>query len=232
MIHDEENGGDLHRPYLGPPDNPCWVSEDFIGLLDGDGFFVEPVPQGGISHSASVPWQIAYILAPVFGWVQRDDQDRWVRVVRSLYVDIPRKNGKSTLCGGIGLYLMGADSEPGAQVLAAATTAEQASYVFGPIKQLVASSPALKKHMRPLARRILHQDTGSHFTVVSSVAEALHGANVHGAIIDELHVHRNGDLVETIETGTGSRRQPLVAIIITADDGRSDTIYARKRQRI
>src|SRR5690242_7629098 len=43
------------------------------------------------------PWQVAYILAPVFGWVRRDDDaDRWVRVIREFYGDVPRKNGKST----------------------------------------------------------------------------------------------------------------------------------------
>jgi phage terminase large subunit-like protein len=82
------------------------------------------------------------------------------------------------------------------------------------------------------SRRILHKATNSYFEVISSVADAQHGANLHGAIVDELHVHPTPDLVEALETGTGSRSQPLVVIITTADDGRLDTIYARKRERI
>lgn len=178
------------------------------------------------------PWQVAYLIAPVFGWVRKNDDGRWVRVVREAYVDVPRKNGKSTLCGGIGLYLTAADGEAGAEVLAAATTERQAGYVFEPVRQLARSSPALTPHVKALSKRIVHPATGSYFTVVSSVAEALHGANVHGAIVDELHVHSTGELVETIETGTGSREQPLVVIITTADDGQTDTIYARKRSRV
>jgi phage terminase large subunit-like protein len=178
------------------------------------------------------PWQVAYVLAPVFGWVRRDEDGRLVRIVRSLYVDVPRKNGKSTLSGGIAVYLTAADGEHGAQVLAAATTQQQAGYVFDPVRHLCQNSPALKSHIKAFSKRIVHPASGSYFAVVSSVAEALHGANVHGAIIDELHVHANGELVETIETGTGSRRQPLVAIITTADDGRQGTIYARKRERV
>lgn len=178
------------------------------------------------------PWQVAYIIAPVFGWVRKNEAGRFVRIIRTLYVDVPRKNGKSTMCGGLAIYLTAADGEAGAQVLAAATTSQQASYVFAPIKQLATVAPALRGHVRALQSRIIHQRTNSYFGVVSSVAEALHGANVHGAVIDELHVHKTPDLVEAIETGTGSRSQPLVAKITTADDGRPNTIYARNRHYV
>jgi phage terminase large subunit-like protein len=179
------------------------------------------------------PWQIAYVIAPVFGWVRWDDEsESWVRVVNELYVDIPRKNGKSTMCGGLALYLTAADGEQGAQVLAAASTRDQASYVFAPVKGLAEHSPDLKPYLKTSMRRIVHKASGSYFEVVASVAEALHGANVHGAVVDELHIHKTPDLVEAIETGTGSRTQPLVAYITTADDGQQATIYARKRNRI
>ncbi|MGW4250593.1 terminase large subunit [Streptomyces californicus] len=179
------------------------------------------------------PWQVAYILAPVFGWVRWDDEaDGYVRIVRKLYVDVPRRNGKTTLSGGIAVYLMAADGEPGAQVYAAATSEKQARFTFDPIRQIAERAPALKGHVKPFTKKITHPASGSYFTVVSSVAEAMHGANVHGGIIDELHVHKSPDLVETIETGTGSRRQPLVATITTADDGKQESIYDRKRQYI
>ncbi len=179
------------------------------------------------------PWQVAYILAPVFGWVRWDDEaGGYVRIVRKLYVDVPRRNGKTTLSGGIAVYLMAADGEPGAQVYAAATSEKQARFTFDPIRQIAERAPALKGNVRAFTKKITHPASGSYFTVVSSVAEAMHGANVHGGIIDELHVHKSPDLVETIETGTGSRRQPLVATITTADDGKQESIYDRKRQYV
>jgi phage terminase large subunit-like protein len=178
------------------------------------------------------PWQVAYIIAPVFGWVRQNSAGRWVRIIRSLYVDVPRKAGKSTMCGAFAIYLTAADGEAGAQVLAAATTTAQASYVFNPVKQLATVAPALRGHVKAYQHRIVHPRTNSYFGVVSSVAEALHGANVHGAVIDELHVHKNADLVEAIETGTGSRSQPLVIKITTADDGKPNSIYARNRRYV
>jgi phage terminase large subunit-like protein len=190
--------------------------------------------QGDLAGQPLVPdpWQVAYIIAPTFGWVRQNSLGRYVRIIRSLYVDVPRKAGKSTMCGALAIYLTAADGEAGAQVLAAATTSRQASYVFAPIKQLATVAPALRGHVKPYQNRIVHPRSNSYFGVVSSVAEALHGANVHGAIIDELHVHKTPDLVEAIETGTGSRSQPLVITITTADDGRPQTIYARKRRYI
>jgi phage terminase large subunit-like protein len=179
------------------------------------------------------PWQVAYIIAPVFGWLELDeDEDVWVRVFRRVFVEVPRKNGKSTLLGGIGLYLTGADGEEGAEVIVAATTRDQASFVFAPIQTLVKNSPALQDRFRNVGSKIIHDRSGSYITAISSIADAQMGANVHGGIIDELHVHKNGKMVETIETGTGSRLQPLTVIITTADDATIDSIYDQRRTKI
>lgn len=179
------------------------------------------------------PWQVAYILAPIFGWVHWDDDaGMYVRIIREVYVDVPRKNGKTTLAGGIALYMMAADGEPGAQVITAAVTKEQAGLLFKPVKAIVEKSPALKRVMQPLAGVILHPKTDSYFKPVSSLAGAQHGLNLHAGIVDELHEHKSPELVETIESGTGSRRQPLIFIITTADAGKKESVYGRKRERI
>lgn len=179
------------------------------------------------------PWQVAYVLAPVFGWVAPDpDTGEYVRIVNSLYVDVPRKNGKSTLSGGIAIYMTAADQEQGAQVIAAASTRDQARFVFDPVRSLVEKSPDLRGRLIPRAGKILHPKSGSYFQVISSVADAQHGANIHSAVVDELHIHKSGDLLEALETGTGSRRQPLIVIITTADEGKPGTVYARKRKTI
>ncbi|MFF2651480.1 terminase large subunit [Streptomyces sp. NPDC058045] len=179
------------------------------------------------------PWQVAYIVGPIFGWVHWDDDaDMYVRIIREAYVDVPRKNGKTTLAGGIALYMMAADGEPGAQVITAAVTKEQAGLLFKPVRAIVEKSPALNRVMQPFASVILHPKTDSYFKPVSSLAGAQHGLNLHAGIVDELHEHKSPELVETIESGTGSRRQPLIFIITTADAGKKESVYGRKRERI
>jgi phage terminase large subunit-like protein len=51
---------------------------------------------------------------------------------------------------------------------------------------------------------------------LSSDSSTMDGLNVHGAIIDELHAHKNRMVVDVLETATGARRQPLLFEITTA----------------
>lgn len=176
-------------------------------------------------------WQVAYILAPVFGWVRPDaEAGGLVRVIRTAHVDEPRKNGKTTIAGGLGMYLTAADGEPGAQVLAVAASKDQAGFCFNPVKAIAEKSPDLAPYVRPLATKIVHPASGSYFQVVASVGDLLHGANVHGAVVDELHIHKTRAVVDAVETGTGARSQPLIVFITTADEGKPGTIYAEKRE--
>lgn len=179
------------------------------------------------------PWQVAYILAPIFGWkIWDDDAEAYVRIITKALVDVPRKNGKTTIAGGIGIYMTAADQEPGAQVLACATTKDQAGFCFAPIRTLARSAPGLKGHVQAYQGVINHAATGSYFKPIANVGDAQHGANVHCAIIDELHLHKEPDLIEAMETGTGSRTQPLILFITTADTSRRDTPYNTKRTKV
>lgn len=178
-------------------------------------------------------WQVAYITAPVFGWLAPGDDGALVRIIRNVYVDLPRKAGKTTLLAGLLLYLAFADGEAGAQVLTVAGSEKQARKCFDPAAHLARSSPALKAGgVRALRSRIVQQRTDSYLEVAASIGDLLHGANVHAAGVDELHVHKSPDVLDAIESGTGARAQPLVIIITTADDGRPDTVYAHKRDDI
>lgn len=179
------------------------------------------------------PWQTAYVLAPVFGWVRWDEDTKdYVRVVSTLYVEVPRKNGKTTLSGGFAMYMTAADGEYGAEVYAVAAAKEQARKTFDPIKTIAQKSPDLSPYVKCLADKIVHHSSGSFFQVVSSAADLLHGSNPHCAVIDELHVHKSGDVLEAIDTGTGARTQPLVVIITTAGSAKKDTAYDAKRHYV
>lgn len=143
---------------------------------------------------------------------------------------IPAHN--TTLASGTAIYLTGADGEPGAQVVCAATNKDQAKFAFDPMKQIVRQSPALAKHFQAYQSKIIHKVSGSYFQPVANVGDAQHGADLHGGVIDEVHLHKDMDLIEAIETGTGSRIQPLILFITTADAGRRHTPYDEKRTRI
>lgn len=176
------------------------------------------------------PWQVVWVLAPIFGWVFHDAEiDRVVRVIRAAWVEVPRKNGKSTLSSGVSGVLLLADGEAGAEVYNAAGSTLQASRVFDDAKRMLMTSPAARRRVEPLKEVVRVPGTGGILRVLSRVAETAHGLNVSGAIIDEVHVLRlHRSLVEAIETGTGARDQPLILFITTADEAEQGTIYDEK----
>jgi phage terminase large subunit-like protein len=171
-------------------------------------------------------WQIVWLLAPVFGWKYADG----LRIVREIWDEIGRKNGKSAIGSRVGLVLAAADGEYGGEVYSAATSTEQAKQVFNESRMVAERSAALKRRADILTAVIRFPRTGSIFRVLSRIADAAHGLNVHGAVVDEVHLHKSKDLIEAIETGTGARRQPLILYITTAGDDDETTIYAEKHR--
>lgn len=172
-------------------------------------------------------WQIVYVAAPVMGWRRADGS----RLYRTLFLEVPRKNGKTTLSAALALYCLTADREQGAEVYAAAAARLQARLCFDPAKTMAAAAPALNKRIRPLLNVLEYAATNSFFRVLAGeqAAGLQHGLNVHCAVIDELHVHKNRDLLDVLETGTGSRTNPLIIIITTAGVDDPASIYTEKR---
>lgn len=169
------------------------------------------------------PWQ-AFIVQSVFGWVTAEGRRRF----RVALLEIARKNAKSTMGSGIGLYLLLADDEAGAEVYAAATAREQARIVFDGSVEMLRAAPGLARHARILAHSIVVPATRSKFRPLSSDSNKLDGLNVHGAIVDELHAHPNSDLWDVLETATPARRQPLLLGITTAGEERASFAGAQR----
>lgn len=180
-------------------------------------------------------WQIIWIIAPVFGWRYATDHPdaelAGTRVIRTVFVEIPRKNGKSTLVSALLLILLCADGEAAPEVYTAASDREQAKIVLNGAKTMALASPTLRKRIGAdniQAKLVRYPRNGGIMRALSRVAEAAHGLNVSGAAIDELHVHKKRDLADAIMSGTGARQQPLIFIVTTADDGDDHTIYAEQ----
>lgn len=157
------------------------------------------------------PWQQA-ILWILFGWYRKDGTRRF----RACHLDVARKNGKSTVAAGVGLYLMVADGEPGAEVYSAATKREQARITHSEAQRMVKASPTLRKRIVSVRDNLHIRDTATKFEPLGRDSDTMDGLNVHAAIVDELHAHRNNEVWSVLETATGSRRQPLMFGITTA----------------
>jgi phage terminase large subunit-like protein len=172
------------------------------------------------------PWQI-FILTTVFGWIRKDTG---LRRFKTAYLEMPRKNGKSSMSSGVGLYTLCLDSEQGAECYSAATTRDQAKIVWQDAWHMVEKSPGLKSTfgVSTTARAISQISTASRFQALSAEGNSLDGLNIHCAIVDELHAHRTRKVFDVLETATGARTQPLLWLITTAGSDRSGICYEQR----
>jgi phage terminase large subunit-like protein len=160
------------------------------------------------------PFQ-AFILAVIFGWKRKDGTRRF----RRAYVEIARKNGKSELAAAIVVLMLVFNGEAGAQIYSAATTKEQASIVFKAAKKMLRMLCADSQAINNIVRLYQHSVTGpkdSIFKAVTSDSGTLDGLNPYGAIVDEYHEHKDDGVLQVLQTGMGSRVEPLLFVITTA----------------
>ena len=171
------------------------------------------------------PWQTE-LVENIFGWKERGTNFRRYKTV---YAEVPRKNGKTSMAAGILLYMLLVDKEIGAEVYSAATTREQAGLVYEIAAQMVTAKPSLASRVKRLdsKKRLVGQGDhlGSFFQACSSEAGAVHGTNPHCVIFDELHEQPDRKLWESFQTGFGSRDQPLFFSITTAGFDRSSICW-------
>jgi len=158
------------------------------------------------------PWQLFSICIP-FGWIRKKDG---TRRYRTIVIFVPRKNGKSIIGGGLGIYMFTADGEFGAEVYSGATTEKQAWEVFRPAKLMVERTPDLKDFygVDVNASNMCRIEDGSRFEPV--IGKPGDGSSPSCAIVDEYHEHQDSTLYDTMETGMGSREQPVMLVITTA----------------
>ena len=152
-------------------------------------------------------------IANAFGWVHRETRRRKYRII---YTFIPRKNGKSTLCAAVMLYMLFSDGEKGAQVYAAAADRFQAAIVFDIARRMVQQAPRLAGRAKIQKRSILVPATWSSYQVLSADVYNKHGLNPSGIGMDELHTQPSRDLYDVLHTGVGAREQPLEWIMSTS----------------
>jgi phage terminase large subunit-like protein len=159
-------------------------------------------------------WQKRRLIYPAFGWKNTDG----TRAIRTVFLYIPKKNGKSTLCAAILLYLLIYDGEPAANVFAAAGDKEQAGIIFEEVVKMVYSSPILKQKLlvRESYKWILHKKSRSRFRALSSEAKTKEGLNAHAHVVDEIHILPNEDLVSTLRYSGRARSQPIAFYVTTA----------------
>jgi phage terminase large subunit-like protein len=161
----------------------------------------------------------------LFGWKNLDGHRRF----RKVYFELARKNGKSEEAAIVCAYGLIADGEYGAEIYSVATKRDQAKIVFEAAREI------LRKLKRDSAKidglvninrfNCSVINTNSKFEPLASDSDKQDGLSPHIAAVDEYHAHRDSSLLEVIETGMGSRTQPILLIITTAGFNKLSACY-------
>lgn len=224
------------------PERGIYFSEDRAQhILDFYNFV--PHVKGALAGKpiTLMAWHV-FILINIFGFVvplidemtgqqvlDEDGDTVMVRRFRTAYDEVARKNAKSTLSSGIGLYMTGADGEGGAEVYSAATTRDQARIVFDDAKNMIKKAPRTLGRLFGHVKLNIHQErSASKFEPLSSDANNLDGLNIHCGIVDELHAHRTRDVWDVLETATGARLQSLLFAITTAGTNKEGICFEQR----
>jgi phage terminase large subunit-like protein len=169
----------------------------------------------------------AFKVGSIFGWKRHDGARRF----RRAYIEEGKGNGKSPLAGGIGLYGMMADSEPGAEIYAAGATKDQAGILFRDAVKMVDKSPDLDSRIKRSggpAREfnLAYLRNGSFFRPISREARKTgSGPRPHFALCDEIHEHPDRGVIEMLERGFKFRRQPLLLMITNSGTDRNSVCW-------
>lgn len=176
------------------------------------------------------PWQL-FIYANVFGWVSKETG---LRRFRTVYIEVPRKNGKSAMASPVGLYCLAADGEQGAEVYSAASELKQAKIVYDTAHAMVEKSPQLRSALGVMSNsmRIYQPRSHSFFRALARAKKKgggnIDGLNVHCGIVDELHAHPDASMWDVLGSGIGARSQPLIFAITTAGSDLGGVCYEQR----
>lgn len=151
-------------------------------------------------------WQKA-MLEAVYGFV---DKETGLRKYRKVVFFVAKKNGKSFISSGIGLFGLTSDGEGGAEIYSVATTRDQAKIVWQEAKNMVGKSPALKKRCRRTINSIFYDKENAWFSPLASKTDSLDGKNPYYVLEDEVWAWTDMDMITIMEDGVSSREQPLI----------------------
>lgn len=165
-------------------------------------------------------WQ-KFIIGQLYGWRLKDGSRRF----RTAYIEIGKGAGKSPMIAGLALNEMTDGAIGAAEIFSAATGRDQAKIVFKRAELMLRQSKALSKLITVTRENMACVQTQSFFRPVSREAGSLEGHNVHLALIDEVHVHKNSDVCDTMQDGTKGRPNACVIEITNTGAGKHNVCY-------
>ena len=207
---------------------PYFFCEDTAKRVLGFVHMLKHTKGKWVSEGLTIDWQPfqCFMFACTLAWLKKSDK---LRRFNTAYNKMARKGGKTTYAAAVASYLLIADGEHGAEVYWAATKRDQAKIGWSIQKamteKLIRDSSYIRKHWKVNSQRIYSDSLGSFVDKLGKDSKREDGLNPHVAIIDEYHAHPDDGIVNVLETGMGSRQQPMLLYITTAGFNKYGVCY-------
>jgi len=167
------------------------------------------------------PWQ-AWVLYVFYGWKRKADDKRRFKF---LYIEIPRKNGKTTFLAACTLYHVLKDDENAPEVYYAATKEVQARLCLDEARQIAKQTPQISKRLKVLKYSIEYPEKNGMMRALGSDSDKQDGLNPSMAVGDEIHAWKDFGMFDKLNTAFGMRAQPTFMMITTAGSNKNYPCY-------
>lgn len=157
-------------------------------------------------------WQI-FLIASLFGWKRKADG---LLKYRQTYIQVARKNGKTTLAGGITLLKMLCSGYKRPRAYSVASKKDQARELFEAASSMINLSPRLRMVYKTQQNEIKLPKLNGYFKPLASDSNTLDGLNPLIVNLDEVHSYKNSNLYSVMVSALGAQPEPLMISITTA----------------
>lgn len=162
------------------------------------------------------PYQ-QFAIYNIMAFQKQDTKGKWVRVVKTIYEKVARKNGKTALLAALGLYFMSLDGESSPEIYVGATKEAQAKILWEQAHQFVFKSQKLRlAGYDNTQREIRFKHQSGVFRFLGGDSKTQDGLSPNFVALDEYHAHPTDGVREVLESAMGARLQPIMYIITTA----------------
>ena len=169
------------------------------------------------------PWQ-QFVVASIFGF-KKDGK----RVVKSVYLELARKNGKTAFAAGLSLYFLVYSGIVGAEVYLAANSRQQSGIAFDMCRDFTRLFDPKGRSLKVRRTDIEFDKIAGKLVVLAADDSKLDGFNALLYILDEYHAAPNSRLRDVLKSSQAMWDEPMEVIITTAGFNKSGPCYKHRQ---
>lgn len=155
------------------------------------------------------PWQ-RELVTTLFGRINGEGN----RQYRVVWLEAPKKAGKTTLAAALVLYMLLVDEEHGAEILVSSSSIAAASVCFNIARMMVENNADMSTVCSIRGKTISYKN--NHIRLLSLPSASASGVDLSMAIVDDVQNVTQRDLHQTLMACMAARTNPIIVYLASA----------------